>query len=51
MDVNKNNDTEEFDDEQEMFVVDHLLIRDLDSGEELVNQRGSSTNQDLRDSE
>jgi hypothetical protein len=36
-------------DEQNIHVSDHLVIRDVDSGEILVNQQGSIKNYDLGD--
>ena len=36
-------------DEQSIFVSDHLVIRDVDSGEILVNQQGSMQNYDSGD--
>lgn len=40
-----NNKIKEVDETQGVCITEHLVIRDVDTGQELVNQSSSSTNQ------
>jgi hypothetical protein len=46
----QNNDDDGIFDEQGIHVVDHIVIRDVDTLEVLVNQRGSTPNLNRGDS-